>query len=105
MSNDAERYREWEILEPSSSFEKHFRSRPDHINYIPEFESDVTTNPFRSPRGRIVRIQQTKGRYREGVYRWKKSDLRIVYFPEKANHTIYPLDAGTAANIGYKKRS
>jgi len=106
MSNNHERYRNWELLEPSSSFEKHFVTHPHHTKYIEEFETDVTTDPFRHRvRKRIASIQPEKRRYPEGSYRWRKSNLRIVYFPDKDDHTIYPLDAATASDIGYKKRS
>jgi mRNA-degrading endonuclease RelE of RelBE toxin-antitoxin system len=106
MSNNHERYRQWALLPPSSSFEKHFKTHPHHTEYIKEFETDVTTDPFRhSVRKRIAPIPLEIKRYPKGSHRWRKSNLRIVYYPDKDDHTIYPLDAGTAGNIGYKKRS
>jgi hypothetical protein len=106
MPTESERFKKWTLLQPSSSFRKHFETHPDHTKYIPQFEQDVTTNPFRHPvRKRITPIFSEKKRYPEGSHRWRKSGLRIVYLPEKADNTIYPLDADTESNIGYKKRS
>lgn len=106
MPGTKQRYKRWIVGPPASSFEKHFYTHRHHTKYISEFETDVTTNPFRhQTRGKIVPIQQERSRYPKGSYRWRKSDLRVVYFPKKDDHTVYPLDAGTAGSIPYKKRS
>jgi len=105
MPNNYKRYKKWTLLPPSSSFEKHFKIYHHHTKYIIEFETDVTRDPFYHPSGRISIIQSQKGRYLRGSYRWKKSDLRICYYPNKDDHTIYPFEASTASNVGYKKRS
>jgi hypothetical protein len=99
------RIKKWRLLQPSSSFEKHFKSHPHHTRYIPEFESDVTTNPFyHQKRRKITKIEREIARYPRNSYRWNKSDLRIVYYPHKTDRTIFPLDASTASGARYKKR-
>jgi len=101
MSNKG-RNRDWEIAPPPRSFEKHFKNRPDHTEYIPEFQIDVTENPYFHPTpNKIAKLQPTD--YGKNIYRWRKKDLRIVYKPVKKESTIYPLDAGSASSIGYKK--
>jgi len=95
----------WTLLAPSSSFEAHFKSHPEHTKYIIEFQSDVTVDPFHHPTPKKIRlIQREVDSYPNGCYRWRKSSLRIVYLPEKEDHTIYPLDASTASSAKYKKR-
>ncbi|MCK4905428.1 hypothetical protein KAS42_04215 [bacterium] len=95
----------WGVTSPSSSFLKYFESHPEDTKYILEFETDVSRNPFSHPTPKkIRRIKKEKGRYPKGTHRWKKKALRIVYFPEKETHTVYPLDAANAGNAGYKKR-
>jgi len=106
MSASPKRENIWKLLPPSSSFEKYFRVHPEDTKYIPEFQTDVTRNPFRHPvRKRITRIEKERGRYPEGAHRWRRSDLRIVYLPKKENHTVYPMEAAKATNVGYKRRS
>jgi hypothetical protein len=96
----------WKMGPPASYFEKHFETHPEHTRYLPEFKSDVTANPFHHPKpGKISRIEREVTRYPEDCYRWSKSDLRVVYHPSKIDLTIYPLDADTAGNVRYKKRS
>jgi len=95
----------WNMGEPASNFTKFFNKHAQYIPLIKEFEEDVTSNPYGSQvRDRIVAIQREGRRYPEGSCRWRKSNVRIVYLPEKETRTVYPLDADTAGNIGYKKR-
>lgn len=90
--------------EVRNRFIKHFEKYPHHTKYIPEFESDVTTNPYwNQTRRRIDKIEKEVDRYPPGCFRWSKSDLRIVYLPDEPTHTIVPLDASTAADVAYKK--
>jgi len=106
MPEDTTRKNIWILGQPSSYFEKYFRSHLQHTKYIYEFETDVTKDPFyhHKPR-KITAIEREIDRYPTGCYRWSKSDLRIIYFPQKSDHTIYPLDAATAGSARYKKRS
>lgn len=106
MSDTKKRYEKWEIsADLTSDFEKHFERHPEHTKLIPEFETDVTTNPFRHPVAeRIRKIQSEGGRYPDDCYRWRKQRLRIVYFPEAETNTVYPLDADLDKDIKYKKR-
>lgn len=68
------------------------------------FESDVSDNPFYHPKPK--RIRKLKGSsYPLGTYRYKKEPLRVVYYPDKVNRVVFPLEAGTATDISYKKRS
>lgn len=92
----------WKIAEPTHSVDKWFRRHPDHAKYIPEFEADVTKNPYRNPGKKKITQVQSEENYPKGCYRWRKSDLRIVYLPKKSNHTVYPLDAHSAGGIAYK---
>lgn len=107
MSSTQERYKIWVVsttLHPR--YLKHFEKHPEHKKHIEEFETDVTTDPFyHSGKKRIVKLQSEKRRYPKGSYRWRKSNLRIAYFPDKENRTVYPLDAYTAGRAIYKRRS
>ncbi|MBE3086866.1 MAG: hypothetical protein IMZ64_11695 [Bacteroidetes bacterium] len=105
MSEDRTRYPKWEMGETNTDFEDHFNKHPEHKKFIHEFATDVTTNPFRHPkRKKIVKIQREIASYPDGCYRWSKSNLRVVYFPNTDDHTINPLDADIAPDIRYKKR-
>ena len=106
MPEETTRKNIWIIRPPASHFVKHFKSHPQHTEYIPEFETDITKDPYHHLKpGKITKIEREIDRYPIGTYRWKKSDLRIIYFPQKEDHTIYPLDAATASSVRYKKRS
>lgn len=106
MTSDTKtRKRKWRLRPPSSKFEKHFEKHREHTKYISEYETNVTDNPFYHPaKNRITKIRKPKPHYPKGSHRWKKSDLRIIYLPDKEDHTIYTLDAGTASSIPYKKK-
>jgi mRNA-degrading endonuclease RelE of RelBE toxin-antitoxin system len=41
----------------------------------------------------------------KGTYRYRDDPLRVVYYPDKEKRIIYPLAAGTATDIPYKKKS
>ena len=100
------RYHKWKLSPPAKTLKEYFKSNPKHTRYISDYEMDVTTSPFYHPaKRRIVKLQPEKKRYPTGSYRWAKSDLRIVYLPEKKSHIIYTLEANTVGDIGYKKRS
>jgi len=68
------------------------------------FEKDVTSNPFYHPKHKRIMKVKTPA-FSPGTYRYKKDPLRVVYFPQKEKKVIYPLEAGTATDISYKKRS
>ena len=106
MPEKPKRYHVWKLIPPAKTTLEHFKSNPKHTKYIYDYERDVTSSPFYHPaKGRIVKLQPEIRRYPKGSYRWKKSDLRIVYLPEKKEHIIYTLEANTVGDIGYKKRS
>ncbi len=93
----------WTIAEPKKQFTKFFKTRPEKIKYIPKFEADVTENPFYQPRHptRIKKLAP-QADYPSESYRWKMSDLRIVYEVTKKEKIVLPLDADTASGIGYR---
>ncbi|MBL6995966.1 hypothetical protein [Desulfobacula sp.] len=71
----------------------------------PKFEMSVADNPFYHPKHRrIVKLEKGTG-FPPGTYRYSDNPLRVVYYPNKETHTVYPLAAGTATNIPYKKKS
>ena len=70
------------------------------------FESDVSDNPFYHPKPkRIRKLKVSSSSYPSGTYRYKKEPLRVVYYPDKVKRVVFPLEAGTATDISYKKRS
>lgn len=93
----------WVLAEPKKKFEKFFEDHTEFIIYIPEFEADVTENPFRHETHKKICKLQPNDAYPPGCYRWRKKDLRIVYSVIKQQHLILPLDANTAGDIDYKK--
>lgn len=106
MTTDSTRYRKWKMAAPADNFTDYFDAHPQHTKYIPQYENDVTADPFRHRHpGRITEVEKEIARYRKGCYRWKNNQVRIVFFPDKTNATIYSLDANTPAQIKYKKRS
>lgn len=70
----------------------------------PKFESTVTKNPFYHPKQKRIE-KLSSATYPEGSWRYRDDPLRVVYYPNKEKKIIYPLDAGTATNIPYKRRS
>ena len=103
MSNQ-ERNKKWKLAPPAATLSNYFKLNPKHTKYLFEYETDVTKDPYHHPLGRITKLRNPAHRYPSGSHRWKKSDLRIVYFPDKTDQTISTLDADTAGNIDYKKR-
>lgn len=70
----------------------------------PKFETAVTEDPYHHPKPkRIVKLKATD--FPEGTWRYRDDPLRVVYYPNKEERIIYPLEAATATNISYKKRS
>lgn len=93
----------WKIGPPARSFVKYFKTHHEDTQYIPEFENDVTRNPrYHEIRGRIRPVKRDDI-YPDDTWRWTKRHLRIVYHVEDETKTIWPLGAGTAAGIRYKK--
>ena len=69
-----------------------------------KYESDVTDSPFFHPKPK--RIKKLAGsKFPPGAYRYRNDPLRVVYYPQKGDRTIFTLGAGSASNISYKKRS
>jgi mRNA-degrading endonuclease RelE of RelBE toxin-antitoxin system len=93
----------WVLASPKKDFVKFFKNHPTYTKYIPEFETDVTANPYRHDvPDRIVKLHPDDN-YPKESYRWKKSNMRIVYNVSKQKKIILPLDADTAGNIKYRK--
>lgn len=104
MQDEKKRTKKWKLLPAPSNVEKYFKKHPEHTKYIKNYETDVTKNPFYHPaKNRIAKLRKPKPHYPKGSHRWRKSSLRIIYLPEKEDHTISTLDAGTASSVGYKK--
>ena len=95
----------WTIDEESAKEAKtSLKSHPDALKKWPKFETDVSNDPFFHPNHR--RISKLEGtQFPKGSYRYRYDPLRVVYYPEKADRIVYPLDAGTSTDISYKKRS
>ncbi len=94
----------WVITFSDSStweeYNNYFKKYPKQSHVKKSFEKDVVNNPFYHPKDRrIVRIGDSKN------YRYSKSATRIVYRPDQAKHTVYPLEIGKGTDISYKKRS
>jgi mRNA-degrading endonuclease RelE of RelBE toxin-antitoxin system len=68
------------------------------------FERDVSDNPFYHPKHKRIRKLKVSS-YPPGTYRYKKEPLRVVYYPDKVKRVVFPLEAGTATDMSYKKRS
>ena len=71
----------------------------------PKFEETVTENPFYHPKHRRIAKLEKGTKFPLGTYRFRDDPLRVVYFPNKESRVVYPLAAGTASNIAYKKKS
>jgi mRNA-degrading endonuclease RelE of RelBE toxin-antitoxin system len=71
----------------------------------PSFESDVTDNPFYHPKSKRIVKLKGKTSFPPGTYRYRKDPLRVIYFPDKTTQTVYPLEAASATDISYKKRT
>jgi mRNA-degrading endonuclease RelE of RelBE toxin-antitoxin system len=69
------------------------------------FESDVTDNPFYHPKAKRIVKLKGKTSFPPGTYRYRKDPLRVIYFPDKSTQTVYPLEAASATDISYKKRT
>jgi len=77
---------------------------PHALKKWDKFKTVVVENPFYHAKHK--RIKKLKiSSYPKGTYRYKDEPLRVVYYPEKKKKIVYPLAAGTATNIDYKKRS
>ncbi len=71
----------------------------------PKFENAVTKNPFYHPKPKRIKKMEAGTSFPPGTYRYKDEPLRVVYYPNKEDRVVYPLAAGTATNISYKKKS
>ena len=97
----------WYIEPPSRRFIKFFESHPTYRRWIPVFEADVTTDPRHHPSPKRIRPIKRDDIYPLDTYRWRKSDLRIVYWvtepPDSERPSVWSLDANTASEIRCKK--
>jgi len=71
----------------------------------PKFETAIAENPFYHPKYRRIKKLEEGTSFPPGTYRFKDEPLRVVYYPNKEQRVVYPLAAGTATDISYKKRS
>ena len=85
-----------------TEYETYFKKYPTQKTVKISFEKDVTTNPFFHPAHR--RIVSLKGSLK-GKYRYGKSETRIIYEPDQASKTVYPLETDKITEVSYKKRS
>ena len=97
----------WYIERPRHRFIKFFKTHPTYRKWIAKFQTDVTTDPRHHPSPSRIRSIEREDLYPPGTYRWRKSDLRIVYWvtepPDSERPSVWPLDANTASEIRYKK--
>ncbi|MCK4404327.1 MAG: hypothetical protein KAW02_04485 [candidate division Zixibacteria bacterium] len=93
----------WELAEPKKQFLKFFKTHREKTKYIPVFQEDVTENPFYQPKHpKRIKKLAPQDDYPPDSYRWKMSDLRIVYSLMKKEKIVLPLDADVAGDIGYR---
>lgn len=71
----------------------------------PKFEIAVTESPFYHPKPKRIKKIEEGTSFPKGTYRYRDDPLRVVYYPDKEKRIIYPLAAGTATDIPYKKKS
>lgn len=85
----------WGIKKPSDDFIKHFVKRPDHINFLFKYKSDMTANPLHSPvPKRISPLRQ----FPNEPYRWRYNDLRCVYLVGESEKAVFPIYAAPAGS-------
>jgi mRNA-degrading endonuclease RelE of RelBE toxin-antitoxin system len=84
-------------------YEDFFKIHPDQKHCKEAYERDVRLNPMYHPTPK--RIKKMEGKELGGYYRYKKSNTKVIYFPNPTNHTVYTVETNTATNISYKKRS
>ncbi len=70
-----------------------------------DFERDVTNNPFRHPKPRRIVKLKDESLYGKGTYRYRNEPIRVVYYPEKKEKIVYPIEVASAENISYKRKS
>lgn len=84
--------------------EKEYQSDTQLKKRWKDFEIDVTQSPYYHPKpGRIRKLRDTS--FPEGTWRYSKNPIRVVYYPEKKDKIIYPLEVATVTTVSYKKRS
>lgn len=102
MSNSTE----WKISFPDdrthTEYEEYFKKYPKQSHVKNSFETDVTANPL--SHSTLRRIIPLKGQYK-GLFRYGKSETRIVYKPIIATKTVFPLETAKVTDVSYKKRS
>lgn len=96
----------WQIDEKSASnAQDSISHNPAALKKWPKYKASVTENPFWNHKHRRIRKLKYKSSYPEGSYRYRDDPLRVIYIPAKSSKIIYTLAAGTASDVGYKKRS
>lgn len=95
----------WKIDEKSSAATKADLVDPLAAKKWPSFEANVADNPFFHPKAKRIKKLEKGTSFPDGTYRYRNDPLRVVYYPDKDDRTVYPLAAGSASNIAYKKKS
>lgn len=84
-------------------YNKFFKDHADQRHCQPTYEKNVAENPFHSQVN--LRIKKMQGEEWDGFYRWKKSNTKIIYYPDATSRTVYTIETNTSTQISYKKRS
>ena len=95
----------WLIDKESADEAKATISNALAIKKWPKVEDAVAENPFFHPKPKRIRKLKEGTSFPHGTYRFRDDPLRVVYYPEKKKRIVYPLDASTATDIAYKKKS
>jgi mRNA-degrading endonuclease RelE of RelBE toxin-antitoxin system len=106
MQNEIDETR-WKIGYQDDDHEKEIKDKANSTAELAkrwkDFERDVTINPYyHHKKGRIEKLKDTAYK---GNYRYRNEPIRVVYYPEGATKTVYPLNVGSSTDIKYKKRS
>lgn len=84
--------------------EKKYQSDTSLENRWGHFEKDVTQNPFYHAKPkRIEKLRDTS--FPGGTWRYRNDPIRVVYYPEKKDKIVYPLEVATVTSVSYKKKS
>ena len=95
----------YEIDKESADEVKAAITDPEASKKWPKFESSVSADPFFHPKHRRIAKLKKGTAFPQGTYRFRDDPLRVVYYPNKESRIVYPLAAGTASDIAYKKKS
>ena len=97
----------WKLSFPDTAtkkeYDKYFKDHQDQAHCKKAYEKDVGSDPLYHPTPK--RIKKMEGKDWEGFFRYKKSNTRIIYYPESETKTVYTIETGTSTGISYKKKS